>query len=173
MDGITLRKATASDATRIRKLVIEGRINVFGLNWRRFIVAESPLGEVIGCVQLKPHRDGTMELASLVVDSSYRGQSIARELIDAVTAIHAGELYLTCRSELGPFYEKFGFKVLSADALHGYYRAAVRLMTMRLTDTLNLGDNQAHGQETVCSQIRPHHLSGRRSLAVDPRAGRP
>jgi N-acetylglutamate synthase-like GNAT family acetyltransferase len=130
MDGITLRKATSNDAARIRKLVIEGRINIFGLDWRRFIVAIDAAGLAVGCVQLKPHRDGTMELASLVVDPSLRGHGIARELIGAVIAIHAGGLYLTCRSELGVFYEKFGFKVLSLDELHGYFRVIVRLIAV-------------------------------------------
>ena len=135
MVGFILRKAAANDAARIRRLVIEGRINFFGLDWRRFIVAVDAAGSVVGCVQLKPHRDSSIELASLVVDPEFRDLGIARELIEAVTAIHAGGLYLTCRAELGPFYEKFGFKVLSAKELHGYFRAVVRSVTVfqRLT----------------------------------------
>ncbi len=130
MDAFSLRKAKRDDAPRIRSLVIEGNINPFGLNWRRFIIAEDPTGRVIGCVQLKPHQDGSVELASLVVDRLYQGQGIARKLIETMIAIHAGGLYLTCRSELGGFYKKFGFQVLSADELHGYFRAILRLVNL-------------------------------------------
>ena len=42
-------------------------------------------GEVIGCAQIKPHRDGSRELASLVVHPDYRGQGIARRMIQYLT----------------------------------------------------------------------------------------
>jgi hypothetical protein len=43
-----LRPATEDDAAVIRKLVRIGQINPTGLKWQRFIVAESPEGQVIG-----------------------------------------------------------------------------------------------------------------------------
>jgi hypothetical protein len=39
-------------------------------------------------------------------------------------------LYLTCRSELGPFYEKFGFHTVSAGQLPKYFRRISRIAGM-------------------------------------------
>ena len=136
MTDFSLRKATKADSGRIRQLVIEGGINPFGLKWRRFIVAEDSSGRVIGCVQRKHHRDGSVELASLAVDKEERGQGVARALIEALIAIHAGDLYLMCRSGLGEFYRKFGFRVLDPEEMPRYFRWISRLMNW-LTDLLN------------------------------------
>jgi hypothetical protein len=65
--GFSLRPAAKKDQPEIRKLVLAGGINPSGLDWQRFFVAEDQAGKVIGCAQLKPHRDGSVELASLVV----------------------------------------------------------------------------------------------------------
>ena len=108
---VTLRPATAADAAVIRSLVYAARINPTGLDWKRFVVAPGPNGEVIGCAQIKPHRDGSRELASLVVAPAWRGNGVARAIIEHLVANHPGPLYLTCRASLGPFYERFGFRV--------------------------------------------------------------
>jgi N-acetylglutamate synthase-like GNAT family acetyltransferase len=79
------------------------------LDWLRFLVAESNDGHVIGCGQIKPHQDGSQELASIAVTEDWRGKGVARAIIEALMTGHDGELYLTCRSSLGALYEKFGF----------------------------------------------------------------
>jgi amino-acid N-acetyltransferase len=109
----SLRPAAKEDAFLIRSLVHAARLNPTGLDWRRFTVAVLPNGEVIGCVQVKPHRDGTQELASLVVREDWRGRGVARALMRHELEIHAGPLYLMCRAGLGPFYRQFGFRPLA------------------------------------------------------------
>ena len=109
MTTFSLRPATAGDFPAIKNLVRNARINPTGLKWPRFVIAENDLGEVIGCGQIKPHRDGSFELASLVVAENYRGQGIARALVTYLTSNHEGKLYLMCRSSLGEFYKKLGF----------------------------------------------------------------
>ena len=86
MTAFTLRPANAADFPAIKYLVRSARINPTGLKWSRFVVAENDLGEVIGCGQIKPHKDGSYELASLVVEENYRGQGIARSLVAHLAA---------------------------------------------------------------------------------------
>ena len=120
-DGL-LRPARETDFPTIKALIHEVGINPTGLDWRRFTVAETPDGQFIGCGQLKPHSDGTLELASLAVIPSQRGKGIARVIIQKLMADAPRPLYLTCRSQLGPFYEKFGFRGISGDELPKYFR---------------------------------------------------
>ena len=122
-----LRPATASDAAAIRSLVYAARINPTGLDWRRFVVAVSPDGEVIGCGQVKPHRDGSRELASIVVAPGWRGNGTARLIIEHLVENNPGPLYLTCRAVLGPFYEKFGFRRVGEAEMTPYFRKLNRL----------------------------------------------
>ena len=128
MSHFALRKATQDDNPAIRSLVLEGGINPTGLDWPRFVVAEDETGTVIGCAQLKPHRDGSVELASLVVSVAQRGRGIARALIDELIAQHDGTLYLMCRSGLGPLYEKFGFYTLEYDKMPRYFQRVSKLV---------------------------------------------
>jgi N-acetylglutamate synthase-like GNAT family acetyltransferase len=85
-------------------------------------------GVVIGCVQLKPHRDGSIELASLLVVEGWRGRGVARTLIEAAVAAHDGTLYLMCRPELESLYRKFGFIPLPKEEMPPYFRRITRLV---------------------------------------------
>lgn len=118
----TLRPAAASDFDAIRALIHTVGINPTGLDWRRFIVAVSEQGEVIGCGQIKPHRDGSYELASIAVVPAWRGQGVARAIIKRLISSYHGRLYLTCRSGLRTFYEKFGFRLTTPEELPPYFR---------------------------------------------------
>lgn len=123
----SLRSASQSDDGAIHALVYAARINPSGLDWRRFVLAVSLEGEVIGCGQVKPHRDGSRELASIVVAPDWRGNGVARAILEYLIASNPGLLYLTCRARLGPLYEKFGFRVASEGELTPYFRRLSRL----------------------------------------------
>jgi N-acetylglutamate synthase-like GNAT family acetyltransferase len=125
--GFSLRPAAKKDQPEIRKLVLAGGINPSGLDWQRFFVAEDQAGKVIGCAQLKPHRDGSVELASLVVVEDQRGKGVARALIEHLVRLQNGTLYLMCRSGLGPLYEKFGFTTLEEEEMPKYFRRVSKL----------------------------------------------
>ena len=73
-----LRLALKEDLPSIKELIHLGEINPTGLDWKRFVVATNPDGEVIGCGQLKPHGKEILELASIVVDPEYRNLGVAR-----------------------------------------------------------------------------------------------
>lgn len=126
--GYSLRLATASDAPVIRALIREARINPMGLDWPRFVLAVTQRGEVIGCGQIKPHSDGTRELASIAVVPAWRGRGVARSIIEHLVAQESGVLYLTCRARLGPLYEKFGFRALRLEEMPPYFRRLARMV---------------------------------------------
>jgi amino-acid N-acetyltransferase len=127
---VTLRAATKADRREIRNLVWGARLNPMGLDWRRFVVAVNPAGEVIACVQIKPHRDGSQELASLVVSPDYRGRGIARYILERLMQDHGGELYLMCRASLGEFYRKFGFEVVTENTMPPYFSRISKLASL-------------------------------------------
>ncbi len=127
MADIIIRPATADDAAAIKALIRSVRINPMDLDWRRFFVASNADGELVACGQLKPHNDGTMELASIAVHPDYRGRGLARAIIEQLLSDSLRPLYLTCRSGLEPFYQKFGFRALAADELPPYFRRLQKL----------------------------------------------
>jgi amino-acid N-acetyltransferase len=125
---VRLRSAAESDAPAIRKLIWQAHINPMSLNWKRFVVAADQQERIIGCVQIKSHYDGTNELASLVVRPEFRGQGIARILIEQLLIDAPSPLYLTCRSSLKQLYEKFGFSVLPPQKMPPYFYRLWRLV---------------------------------------------
>jgi len=122
LDEILIRPATEADAKPIRDLIFAVQINPMGLDWRRFMVAVAPGEEFVGCGQIKPHGDGSRELASIAVREDFRGRGVARSIIEDLLARNPPPLYLMCRSVLGPFYEKFGFRELTREDMPPYFR---------------------------------------------------
>ena len=108
-----IRKAVWSDAFAIRRLIWQVRINPLGLDWRRFIVAVDLKGKVIACAQLKQHKGGATELASVAVYEPHRNQGIAGTLIRHLLKKQHKPVYLTCRENLTGYYERFGFSIVN------------------------------------------------------------
>jgi N-acetylglutamate synthase-like GNAT family acetyltransferase len=104
-----LRPAEHSDHAAIRRMIYQASINPLGLNWRRFVVITDQKGELAACGQIKPHRDGSHEMASLAVLPDYRGQGLARSIIEHLLEQAPRPVYLTCRGSLERLYQKFGF----------------------------------------------------------------
>ena len=117
---LTLRDATAEDQPTIRQIVRAANINPTGLNWPRFIVAEDG-GAIVGVGQVKPHRDGTRELASIAVLPARQGQGIGTAIIQDLVRRENATLYLTCRSRLQGYYERFGFRRLESRDYPPYF----------------------------------------------------
>jgi N-acetylglutamate synthase-like GNAT family acetyltransferase len=125
---ILLRPAQEADGPKIRSLIHRVGINPMDLNWKHFIIAQSPSGDFMGCAQLKPHRDGSLELASLAVKEEFRGRGVGRLLIEHQIANSPRPLYLMCRPELQSLYEKFGFRVIDLGSMPPYFHRINRIM---------------------------------------------
>jgi len=125
-EGWILRPARPEDGPIIRRMIWEARLNPFGLRISRFWVAEVQ-GQVVGAVQIRLHRDGSRELASLVVDPAWRGQGIGSALVRAQLARAPGPMVLICRPELEPFYARFGFRGLRPKEMPPLFRWAHRI----------------------------------------------
>jgi len=120
---VTLRNAIETDQARITAIIREARINPMDLKWKNFVVAvDEATGEIVGTGQIKTHRDSSRELASIAVVPEYQGRGLARQIIEHLLAQTAGTLYLTCRSPMGPMYEKFGFREIGVDEMTPYFR---------------------------------------------------
>ena len=104
-----IRPATDADRSAILGLMRPRDYNRVNLRPACFLVAEED-GVVMGIGQIKRHRDGTPELASLVVAAERRGQGIGRALVHALVARHHGPLYLFCLASLESFYATLGFQ---------------------------------------------------------------
>ncbi len=126
----SLRPATIADAATIRQIISLVQINPMSLNWQRFILAIDRDGKVIGCGQVKPHSDGSLELASIAVLPEWRGKGIARAIINHLLEQYPGRLYLTCRSRLGPMYQKFDFQALQFEDMPPYFKRLSRLVAL-------------------------------------------
>lgn len=124
--GYRLRSAEAEDRDAIRALVLGARLNPSGLDWRRFVVIVDPEGEVAACGQVKPHRDGSKELASLVVEKQHRSQGLGGVVVDRLMAEYGPPLYLMCRSTLLSYYSRFGFQELTPEMEQPPYFKRIR-----------------------------------------------
>jgi amino-acid N-acetyltransferase len=106
---MNIRPATDADRAAILHLMRPRDYNRINLQPSCFVVAEDA-GEVIGIGQIKRHREGTPELASLVVAADRRGEGIGSAIVQALVAQHQGALYLFCLAELERFYAALGFE---------------------------------------------------------------
>lgn len=129
--AFTLQPATQADESAIKTLIKEVNINPLSLQWRRFIVAVDAAGTMIGCGQIKPHKDQSYELASIAVKRPYRNQGVAKAIIKHLMEQQGPPLWLTCRSGLVDFYEPFGFQHITDLAeMPSYYRRVSRLFNL-------------------------------------------
>ncbi len=125
-----LRLATAADARTIRRIINLVGINPTGLSWKRFVVAEDVDGTIIGCGQVKPHKDGSLELASIAVLPEWRGKGVARRVIEYLLQKYPGRVYLMCRSRLEPLYRKFGFEAIDQAEMPPYFQQISRFAAL-------------------------------------------
>ena len=119
--------ATRKDFPAIRGLILKVHINPMSLDWRRFLVAITPENELLGCGQIKPHFDGSRELASIAVQEKARGQGVARAIIQGLLARESTRpLFLTCRARLESFYVKYGFIKIGITEMPPYFQRISR-----------------------------------------------
>jgi amino-acid N-acetyltransferase len=123
---LVIRAATAEDEYAIKAIVRAAQLFPIGLDWPRFLVAMwGP--DIIGVGQVKPHRDGTRELASIAVVPEWRGQGIGGMVVRALLARETGTVHLMCLPKMEGYYARFGFRRLLPDELPPYFRRLARV----------------------------------------------
>jgi N-acetylglutamate synthase-like GNAT family acetyltransferase len=130
MENYNIRPALESESAQIKGLINIVGINPTGLDWKRFIVALNENGQVIACGQIKPHGEDIRELASIAVNPEYRGQGLARALIEMLLLGTPKPLYLMCVSHNGPMYEKFGFQAIEGNGTPRYFTRIKKLFKL-------------------------------------------
>ena len=83
--SIAIRPATAEDQDGIVALVRSDRLKPTGLSWSNFVVAADG-DELVGAAQIRKHKDGSLELGSLVVARNRRGRGVAVRVINRLLA---------------------------------------------------------------------------------------
>jgi amino-acid N-acetyltransferase len=131
-----IRPARAEDQFAITAIVRAARINPRDLDWRRFLLAQWGQ-DVIGVGQVKPHADGSRELASIAVVPEWQGQGVGGALVRALLARETGPLYLMCNAHNESYYWRFGFRRPGLDAMPVYFRRFERMAPLIRLLTLN------------------------------------
>ncbi len=127
MTNYKIRPALESESAQIKALINLVGINPTGLDWKRFVVAVNDEGQVISCGQLKPHGADILELASIGTLPKYRGQGIARAVIEELLNKSPRPLYLMCIAHNGPMYEQFGFRIVEHKDMPRYFQRIKKL----------------------------------------------
>ncbi|TMC82355.1 MAG: GNAT family N-acetyltransferase [Chloroflexi bacterium] len=117
----TIRPATVADQPTIRRMVRDAGINPMNLKWPNFLVAADGRA-IVGIGQVKAHRDGSRELASMAVVKERQGHGIGGAIVNALIASQGDRtLYLTCRRQLEGYYERFGFRRIERQDHPAYF----------------------------------------------------
>ena len=90
-------------------MVRRARLNPAGLHWEQFVVGERD-GRAVGVAQLRRHRDGTKELASLVVEPGAREHGIATQMVDALLADETAAVYALIDRRFADHFARWGFR---------------------------------------------------------------
>ncbi len=117
-----IRPAVESESAQIKNLIHLVGINPTGLDWKRFTIAVNDGGEMIACGQVKPHGADLQEMASIAVSPAYRGQGIARKIIEELLSKTSRPVYLMCMGHNGPMYEKFEFRSIPYEQMPRYFQ---------------------------------------------------
>jgi predicted GNAT family N-acyltransferase len=103
-------------------------------------VAVTPRGDLLGCGQVKHHSDGSIELASIAVQESARGQGLAQAVIESLLSLELKRpIYLMCRTRLMTLYMKFGFRAIKFEEMPPYFRRISRAIWI-INPKAHLGD---------------------------------
>jgi N-acetylglutamate synthase-like GNAT family acetyltransferase len=114
--ALTIRSARQEDQETIVSYVRQAKINPRNLHWQNFLIAEEDQ-KIVGIRQVKPHAQGTREVASGFVVPEYRRQGISARLMKELLARETGPLYTMVNEKRAPYYEQFGFRRVGVSQL--------------------------------------------------------
>jgi N-acetylglutamate synthase-like GNAT family acetyltransferase len=127
--SLKYRPATQSDVNHARRIMFKERMNFLSLSANSLVICvdvsdddnEDQNKLIVGFGQIRRLNDQYSELASLYVDPEYRNRGVGSELVtNLLNKRHDDDNTSLCLLTLRPtvpFYEKFGFCVISRDNL--------------------------------------------------------
>ena len=133
---VTIHTAGADDQYAITAIVRAARNNPRDLDWQRFLLAQWGQ-DIIGVGQVKPHPDGSRELASIAVVPEWQGNGVGGMLIRALLSRETGTLHLMCVADREGYYQRFGFKRLDRRIMPPYFRRFMLLAPVLRLLSLN------------------------------------
>lgn len=133
---VTIHAASEDDQYAITMIVRAAWLFPRDLDWQRFLLARWGQ-DIIGVGQVKPHADGSRELASLAVVPEWQGNGVGGVLVRALLSREAGRLYLMCDDSREQYYQRFGFKRLDRRAMTPYFRRFMLLAPVLKLLSLN------------------------------------
>jgi N-acetylglutamate synthase-like GNAT family acetyltransferase len=108
--NFTIRRAKKTDRWLIIRRILREGLDPTKLDWRRFVVASTETGEVLGIAQMKDLGDGVQEFGSLIVEPTARGHGIGAALIGHLVGASTAPVYLLCGERNVNYYLRFGFR---------------------------------------------------------------
>lgn len=160
---LVIEPAREADADAIQALVRQARINPTSLDWRNFLVARCPDGDLAGCGQIRdmPMRGGR-EVKSLVVRPEYRDGRLARALLRALAEGETGVIWGTCSPSLARYYQRLGCEMPLKREIPRYYTvmgvgvALMRILTRgRMPKMVALRFDAAEWRRRESEALRP------------------
>ena len=118
---LIIRTATAADQFAIQMIVRAAWIYPRDLDWQRFLLAQWGQ-DIVGVGQIKPHNDGSRELASIAVVPEWQGNGVGGAVIRALLSRESGALHLMCDAAREHYYQRFGFRRLERPLMPPYFR---------------------------------------------------
>ncbi len=106
----TIRPARQIDRPQIRQVIFQAGLIPFRMDWRRFLVAEAE-GCIVGVGQVRPHRYGSREVASIAVLPAWQGKGVGTAIVRALVEREPNVLYLFCLEHRESFYVRLGFRL--------------------------------------------------------------
>ncbi len=117
MTPYTIRPATEADAETIKRIVRANPLDPNAVDWHYFLVLEVVEGgkPKIASIGMAHPEGDVQEIDSVATLPEYRRRGYAEALVRALIERAGLPLYLLAEDALIAYYEKFGFRVMSAD----------------------------------------------------------
>lgn len=122
----TIRSANRAEEDTIRSIVRAARLYPLDLPWQNFVVAEQH-GQIVGVGQIRPHKDGCRELASIAVRPEHQRSGVGSQIVHTLLARASGPLYLLCAAPMESYYVRFGFRRCARAEIPGSLRWKVTI----------------------------------------------